>query len=371
MTLIDGLGRFIFHFSKGNRPTGVKQILVIRLDHIGDIVLSEPFFNRLKFKYPGVKVTLLTSSAGEAVFRMLPAIDEIRILDVPWFQFEGKRKSLFKTWCSMIQVIKSIPADIIIDLRGDFRHITAARMAKPGAWIQSFGITGGGFLLNEELPYPHEVHAAKRNLRFLDPQGREASLVLSSDIASEPLDRIVKSLLPAKMRPWVTLHPGAGHSSKLWPVEQWAKLLKTLGQEQVYDFFWIGDEKTKEKVQEIKEHLKPDLKSRFVNLCGILPLSQLGSFLGKCDLLISTDSGPVHIAAARKLRTVVLFSAVNEKKEWSPLNENARVLTFQEDLEPEVVARVVRESLMQERNSVGGQSLQQERGQSLIGGDSH
>ena len=230
MTLIDGLGRLVFHFSKIGGPTEVKQILAIRLDHIGDVVLSEPFFNRLKFQYPGVKVTLLTSSAGEAVFRMLAAIDEIKILDVPWFQLEGRRAPSFKAWCSMIRRVKSIPADIIMDLRGDFRHITAAHLARPFAWIRSFGITGGGFLLNEEIPYPARVHAAKRNMLFLRPEGPEETPILSSDIASEPLDRIVKSLLLTKTRPWVALHPGAGHAAKLWPAHQWAALLRALGQ---------------------------------------------------------------------------------------------------------------------------------------------
>ncbi len=89
-----------------------------------------------------------------------------------------------------------------------------------------------------------------------------------------------------------------------------------------YTFFWIGDHAAGQRVRALF------FTNHFINLCDKIPLSQLGTFLKMCDLLVSIDSGPIHVAAAHQIKTVVLFSGTNDVYEWGPIHENATILSY-------------------------------------------
>ena len=113
----------------------------------------------------------------------------------------------------------------------------------------------------------------------------------------------------------------------MWPLVHWAELLELLDARKECRLFWIGDKKAKQVAEKItaKQRL-PDNKT--VDLCERVPLNQLGSFLERVDLLISADSGPVHVAAAHRVPTLVLFSGTNTADEWRPLSDVAKLVHY-------------------------------------------
>jgi len=122
----------------------------------------------------------------------------------------------------------------------------------------------------------------------------------------------------------VALHAGAGASSKEWPDAHWILLARALARWDA-EFFWIGDAPARDKTRRILAALS-DIRERFTDLTNRLPLGALGTFFDACDLLVSGDSGPVHVAASRKLKTLVLFSGANELFEWKPLSRAAEMI---------------------------------------------
>ena len=103
--------------------------------------------------------------------------------------------------------------------------------------------------------------------------------------------------------PIVAVHPGASCESKKWPIERFAALGKKMIAETSYRFVVIGG---KEEAQ-AGQFLKKEWGDRAVDLTGQLTLKTLAALLKRCDILISNDSGPVHISAAVGTRTFVIF----------------------------------------------------------------
>lgn len=352
ISLIDRIGYRFFPRKKASCPD-FKTILVIRLDQIGDIVMSQPFLTALKKNRPDAKIIFLTTPAGKELLGQLPDIDEFILLSSQSPQNlssrapEGRGISFF---FSLIKCLRQISADVIIDLRGDFRHILAARIAQSRAWILSYGTTGGGFLLDGVAPDRVAIdrqkkHAVQRNLDLLPYLGIPAfagmtsiagmtSNLLSSKISSAPLDSEIIGLLPQKKEKWIALHMGAKTPAKLWPVSHWKELLAQLMAEKNLHFFVIGDRESHQIFQQLSSQMESNYADRITPLCEKLPLSQLGTFLQMCDLLISVDSGPVHIAAAHSVKTVVLFSGTTEPEVWRPWSPQAMVLNHHVNCSP-------------------------------------
>lgn len=373
ISLIDRFGYRFFPRKKTSCPD-FKTILVIRLDQIGDIVMSQPFITALKKNRPETKITLLTTPAGKELLGQLPDIDEFIIFDpgavekpVSQRRFLALRHEWLRAWndtlrafFSLVRCLKRIPVDVIVDLRGDFRHILAARIAQPRAWLLSYGTTGGGFLLDGVAPDSIEIeqqkkHAVQRNLDLLPylrvqipagacPRPRSGagmtkiagmtSNLLSSKISSAPLDSEIIGSLPQKKEKWIALHMGAKTAAKLWPVSHWKELLAQLMAEKNLHFFVIGDRESHQIFQQLSSQMESNYADRITPLCEKLRLSQVGTFLRLCDLFISVDSGPVHIAAAHSVKTMVLFSGTTEPEIWRPWSSQAMVLNHHVNCSP-------------------------------------
>ncbi|MCA9396675.1 MAG: glycosyltransferase family 9 protein [Candidatus Omnitrophica bacterium] len=315
---IDRVGSFIFSYPQ-SESVPAKRILVIRIDSIGDVVITDPFLTCLKKENPNADIIFLTTNAGKQIFALRTAdqggpISELQAFDCKWFSKNTYR--LFSELITLKKVIQSVRADKIIDLRGDVRNLFAARMAAPNAVIESFGITGGRFLLNRVFDYPQKGHAAERNFVFLKNKYTVADISLSQSLSSKPAEPFSdKQKTSGRIR--IAIHPGAGTDAKKWSTARWAKLTELISHRSRYEIFWIGDASCVELMNDIR--LKYRGKSTHDDFkLNRIPLESLGWSLAECDLLVSADSGPVHIAAAQKVPTIVLFSGTSLPEEWTP-----------------------------------------------------
>ncbi len=331
MGLIDFVGGLFFHFKKNRTSTPFKKVLVMRMDHIGDVVVAEPFLTQYKANHPSTEIVFLTSRVGKLIFTELlnrpnSVLSSIEVFDAPWFRLDYDQKESWLAWRQLIYIIRKIKPDCIIDLRGDLRHITAARLGAWKAWIESYGISGGRFLLNTEVSYAFHAHAARRNLNFLAPPLRESPQVLDQRIASSSLEHNLVSLLKEIKSPIIAMHPGAGTPAKQWPVSYWSELTSWVLSETNAHIIWVGDKEANLIREQIMITSQQWDQSRITNLCDELPINQLGSLFKEVDMVISADSGPVHIAAIHQTKTIVIFSGTAHADEWRPLNPNARLV---------------------------------------------
>ena len=130
--IVDGILRIVtlpirLMMRRSGLPKENINILVARLDHIGDVILSTPIYHSLKERYPGSRLTVLCASWSRAVLEHNPYLDEIVTIDCPWWgriRSDSHRRSNFiVSYFRTFKHIKSRKFNVFIDLRGDLRQI--------------------------------------------------------------------------------------------------------------------------------------------------------------------------------------------------------------------------------------------------------
>jgi heptosyltransferase-2 len=321
---VDAWGALWFSRPQRRRPENFDRIAVIRVDQIGDTVLTLPYLSALKARYPESKIVFITSSAGQAMLKGMADLCEVRVFDAPWFAGD---RGILQAMRDLRILLKEIQPDAVVDLRGDIRHLWSARQALPKAWIEGYGITGGGFLADYSPEYSGLEHAVVKNFAFMDVPAPQEPLRIPSTLAGQPLTRRVSDMLvPAASRPWIAFHIGAGADSKRWSETHWKQFAERVSSETEAHIIWIGDRDADDRSRIILSLLNPSLRSRSTILCHALGLGELNTLLARCKALVTHDSGPAHIAAAIQLPTLILFSGANRVDEWRPLNSKAVIL---------------------------------------------
>ena len=350
-TILDAIGRVLLYplrmFAKDDSVCP-KSIIVIRGDHIGDVVASSVVLGPLREAFPKAKIDMMVPSGTADVFKENPYLDNTILFDPPWFDRQksgigGYIKGLIR----MKRLLKSGNYDVAIGLRGDSRHIFAMFLGGIKHRI-SYGITGGGFLLSQEVSYQTKMHETDRNMALLEPLGikRKASDVCLnfSKKDREEATCLMKDCDIAEK--YAILHVVPGHCTKLWSPDKFARVAEYVRQEKRLIPIIIGASADTCKIAEIIKCSKV----KIVDISGKTRLGLLGPILENANLFVGLDSGPSHIASAVGVPVVILFSGVNDPDEWAPRGRNVSVVYPGQGenlsvVTPEEVCRAVDEAL--------------------------
>jgi ADP-heptose:LPS heptosyltransferase len=324
----DAIGRVCFISLKPLRKpldlAAVQRILVIRLDHIGDVVMSRPVIRALHKKFPHAEIDLLVTEDIAPLFEHSKEIRTVIAAKYGWFM---RKASFIKKWFEfwrLLGILKVTPYDIGIDLRGDVRNILLMVLAGIKYTI-GYGIAGGGFLLNEEIPYDATQHQVWLNLGLLSSfhiaqDNKLLPFEYSSDRAREFWKK-AGMLPPTTLLPRVAIHMGSGYPSKCWPFENFKALIQQIDREALAQIVLVGTETEKNATLDFKLN-----SERFIDLRGKTALQDLPVLLDVCDIFIGNDSGPAHIAAAQGLEVILLVSGTNDIRLWHPWTERLNLL---------------------------------------------
>lgn len=313
--------------SKKNIPDNPASFLIVRLDHIGDVILSTPIYHSLKLKFPEAKITVLCGSWAKSVLENNPYIDEIWVLDCPWWTAVrndvNNAKKFWINLCKIILKIRRAKFSVFIDLRGDIRHIFLfGYLGKIAARI-AYTRSGGGFLLSHPLDYPLATHEIKRNqqlLSFFSP------IPLFDKTEVYPANRTLESL---KEKLDNHLNPDNEHFIIIFNGGR--SPLRRLGEAQVLALcqaFWetyqvkcvfVGGKEDKEKVNELKTQLVDN--QIVVNLCNELTFGEIKLLIEKSLCFIGTDSSLIHLSGATSTPSIALYGPLNPE-ENEPLGKN-------------------------------------------------
>ncbi len=312
------------HFRKPLDLASVQRILVIRLDHIGDVVMTRPAIRALHKKFPHAVIDLAVS---EEIAPLLESSKEVSAL-IPvkqgWFSRKAAVAQQVAAFRELVVLLREKNYDLGIDFRGDLRNILL--MWFGGVRHRTgFGRTGGGFLLNEDVPYDASLHQVRLNLSLL------SSFYIAMDNKLLPFEYAPErarefwattgQMSPTTALPRVVVHPDAGYPSKRWPFENFRALIEKIDREALAQIVLIGTADDRDKA--------PDLKirsERFIDMRGKTALRDLPVLFDACDVFIGNDSGPSHIAAAQGLEIVLLASGTNDMRYWYPWTERLSLL---------------------------------------------
>lgn len=288
-----------------------QRVLVIRPDHLGDLLFCGPALARLRAGLPGARITLAVGPWSRSVAERLPGVDDLVEIDYPWFDRQPRR-SLWSPYARLFSVarqLRSTDYDVALVLRDDHWW---------GAWLAALlkiplrvGYRRPGvapFLTHAWSGSPVPVHAAAESL------GLVAALLGQSNTASSPevaplafhvsaADRAAAEGLLGHLpyRP-VAVHPGAGAPVKRWRSGAWAEALAALTAPDEAVVITGGAAEVR-----LAGALAAALARPVVQLAGATDLGTLAAVFERCRLVLGPDSGPLHLAVAVGTPTVHLY----------------------------------------------------------------
>jgi predicted lipopolysaccharide heptosyltransferase III len=298
----------------------MKNILVIKLRYIGDVLLSTPVLHALRERFPQAHLTMAVLPGTEDVLKENPDLTEVLVVE---------RGPLIGQW-RFFRDIRRRRFDCVVDLTDGDRSAILSRYT--GAPVR-IGLNEEhrwrGLLSTSIATVPPGVHRVERDLSVLRPLGIEPKagpLVLripSQDeaMAAELLDSIAGEKLSGGARKLVMLQPGARYWFKAWPAERFAELADRLAVQFGCRILVGGDARERE----LAEAIRSSVRAPVVSLAGRLTLLQYAAVLKRCALFVGNDNGPMHMAAALGVPVVALFGPSNPQ-EWGPRGTRTEVL---------------------------------------------
>lgn len=285
------------------------EILLLRLDRIGDVLMSLPAIHALREALPAAKIRLAVGEWSREIAVDAP-VDEVLVWSAPWV---GRRDEGAASLAALFQAARSRRAmrpDLAIDLQGDSRAMWL--MAASGARARvGYANTGSAGLLttvadlNEDVSFVEQNYLAveaalgrlvpRKPFRWLDEARRaRGSAFLAARLAEAGL---------RPQGPLIGIHPGAGRHIKEWPIERFVDLGRRLVQEKRAVLIVTGSAGEADKARSIAE----SVPGAALNLSGQLKLGAFAEAMSALDAFISCDTSAMHFACAIGLPSISIF----------------------------------------------------------------
>lgn len=281
-----------------------KNILIVKLSAIGDVIHALPVPTALKQCFPDARITWIVEKPAYDLLVGHPHIDEIMIFDKPKFK---KITSLIKAAPPFIKELKSRKFDLTIDLQGLFKSAAIAFLSGANSRLVYENSRELSNLLSSRICGQHQYgHVVERYLdvvRAIGCQVEKPQFVINISPKEQQLaDSIaVKAGLQVKNQ-YVILAPGANWPNKCWPLAHFAKLADYLYEKEIIPVV-IGGANDRRLYSDIaaKCAVPP------IDLTGKTSLKQLAYIIQNALSFIGGDTGPMHLAAALGTPVVALY----------------------------------------------------------------
>ena len=289
-----------------------ESILIIKLSAIGDVVHTLPFLEVLREKFPNSRIDWLVEEQASHIITGHPGLDRVIVSQRnSWKSRLLHLKSympLVREVSQFLKEIRSYEYDLVIDLQGLLKSGVLVGISKGKRKIGMGGAREGGWIFLKERPVPvdYEQHAIDRYLRVAGYLDCDLSSWKGDIPVSDSDKKWVNDFLKAKgnnERPLVAINPMARWKTKLWEPERFAVLADRINNELSCKVLFSGSNMDRNVIEDISKKMK----ARPMNLAGRTSLKQLAYLFTKCEVLVTTDSGPMHIGAAMGCRVVALF----------------------------------------------------------------
>ena len=316
--LLHGLGMFIPDNKSGEFRSELKlgKALFIRIDRIGDLILSTPALKAIKRAFPACELAVLASASNQSLLINNPYVDRI---------FVYEKKNGLGNSNGIIKQLRKYCAELVIDPYADYELKSALISFFSGA-KKRLGYAGYG----REIFFNIKVKAAKEKKHFVDQ-----TLDVLEPLGIATRDRKPDLFLTEEERQWgrewvkenvkgcnriVGIHPGAHYESQRWLPERFAELANEVRKDRGTEVIIFGGPGDKRLVATISSMLDKNVVSYVTG-----DLRRFAALLSCCHVLACNNSGPLHMAVAINIPTISIMGPTN-KDRWMPVGEIHKVL---------------------------------------------
>lgn len=286
-----------------------KKIIVRMPNWVGDLVMATPVLTDLRRHFPDAEITAMCKTHLAELLKHDAAVDEVFGFSQPGYGFLRRAADM-----DLIGKLRTGQYDLGVLLTNTF---SSAWYFWQGRVERRLGYRARlrSLLLTDGVPWPKKkIHQVDFYKRLLKPLGIAISHTAPRLYLTEEEIRLSKELLYQRGyrdgAPLFGINPGSAYgSAKCWPPERFHLLAEHLLAKDPDAFvLFFGDGGTESLVKEIVH----DLPSRVLNLAGATDLRQLVCLIKLCDVLVTNDSGPMHIGAALGTPLVALFGSTDD-----------------------------------------------------------
>ena len=347
------------------------NILFVRLSYIGDILHATPAARWIKAQYPDAKLHWIVTPSMVELLDGNPYVDEI----IPWErdEYEAHSKKLhiptmWRMWWELKAKLEPYKFDVAVDVQG--RLITGLVLLASGAPIR-LGLGGTkelNWLFTNYKTKPSTDHVIKRYVEVAQLLKEAVAKQADLDTPLKTVDNLLEPetlnnvsankmyhmdfYVPSKLHTWaeeqwktidnhtslnrgevekplrVGLVLGTSWATKEWPQEKWYSLIKSL--QYRANFVCLGGPKEATQYKPLMDSLAAEgIDQIMLNMLGKTTLQEVGALIESCDVVVTADTGSLHIALALNKPVVALFGPTDPKL-WGPLTGTFKVLVNDE-----------------------------------------
>lgn len=308
----------------------VRHLLCVRADNMGDLLMSGPAITALKETFR-CAITVLTSSAATPIAAYMPGVDAVLTWDMPWVKMNGT--SANRPVLHLVSQLRrgNFDAAIIFTVFSQNPLATALILTMAGiprrlAYCRENPYELLSHWVPDKEPYSLIRHQVRRDLDLVATIGattRDEQIRLQLPEKYENTAREKAANAGVDLHaPWLIIHPGVSEKKREYPTSKWIAAGTKIATRLNYQLVITGIEREKPLADELVRGIAEGAFS----LSGKLSLEELIALIKLAPLVVSVNTATVHIAAAVKTPTVVLYALTNPQH--APWKNRGSVLPF-------------------------------------------
>lgn len=325
-----GLGASVSGRRRPLPPLGsIARVLVFRLERIGDLAMTLDALADLRTALPAAQITLAVGRWNRELASLIPTVDEVVEISLPWIaRHEGA-----DSWLGAAKKARALAAgrwDLAINFEPDIRsNVLLALTGAPHRL--GFGSGGGGAVLTHEQAYDTSQHTALNARLLLTPLTHQdvrlaappsSRLLVPEATHRRVAERLRDAGVPSRM-PYIAVHVGGGRAIKQWSPARFGEAAGALALEHEAFVVFTGDEADRGLVDFAMGALPRGTHA--INLVGQLGLADLAALFTISTVVLTGDTGPMHIAAAVGAPVTAIFGP-SAPVRYAPTHAASRVV---------------------------------------------
>lgn len=300
------------------------RIALVKLGALGDVVYAFPLVAALKAQWPNARLTWIVEARLADLPRLHPGVDEVVTVDTRGWRAALRQGRLGAAWSGVGAFVRSVAGrfDVTIDAQGLLKSAAVTWLTRapirvgfaPGDCRER----GNAWAMTHHAAPVGAVHALTRNLSLPAALGARVGAP-RFDFRVPASDEAWASALVQAGSPVVTVHPGAGHPGKRWPLERWLTLGERLSASGCRVMIVTGPEDRAAVAEAVKA------MPRAVAVASPPTVGALAALLRHAAVAVAGDTGPLHLAAALGRRTVGVYGP-SDPVIAAPFGDGRRVI---------------------------------------------
>ncbi len=291
----------------------LKSILIIQTAFLGDVVLTIPLIMATKKAFPDAYLSVMVIPAVKEILENNPDLDEIIVFD---------KKGKDRSWLAFRDLVVKIKArhfNAAILPHRSFKSALLCSLARIPKRI-GFTAAAGRILYTDQVPYRQsaKIHEIERNLDLLKPLGvKDRKAAIFIDPGKEAINHALELYHEYEIKATdlvIGINPGSVWPTKRYATEKYAALADRLTLELKATIIIIGSPAD----TPVADKMAHEMHEAAINLSGRTTLSQLTAVMKRFNLLVTNDSGAMHIAVAQGVPVVAIFGPTTQSLGFYP-----------------------------------------------------